>query len=115
MFLPSDKNLSEKKRWIGYATNITGRIIVNDGAKTALINEEKSLLPIGILGVENTFKKGDVVSILDSNNQEFARGIANYDSESCQKLIGQHSDNILQLLGFKNYDAVITRDNITIL
>ena len=115
MFLPSDKNLSEKKRWIGYATNITGRITVNDGAKNALLHEEKSLLPIGILSVENTFHKGDVVSILDESNQEFARGIVNYDSESCKKVVGQHSDNILQILGFKNYDAIITRDNITIL
>ena len=115
MFLPSDKNLSEKKRWIGYATNITGRITVNDGAKNALLHEEKSLLPIGILSVENTFHKGDVVSILDKSNQEFARGIVNYDSESCKKVVGQHSDNILQILGFKNYDAIITRDNITIL
>ena len=115
MFLPSDKNLSEKKRWIGYATNITGRITVNDGAKNALLHEEKSLLPIGILSVENTFHKGDVVSILDESNQEFARGIVNYDSESCKKVVGQHSANILQILGFKNYDAIITRDNITIL
>ncbi len=115
MFLPSDKNLSEKKRWIGYATNITGRITVNDGAKNALLHEEKSLLPIGILSVENTFHKGDVVSILDESNQEFARGIVNYDSESCKKVVGQHSDNIFQILGFKNYDAIITRDNITIL
>ena len=115
MFLPSDKNLSEKKRWIGYATNVTGRITVNDGAKNALLHEEKSLLPIGILSVENTFHKGDVVSILDESNQEFARGIVNYDSESCKKVVGQHSDNILQILGFKNYDAIITRDNITIL
>lgn len=115
MFLPSNKNLSEKKRWIGYATNITGKIIVNDGAKNALINEEKSLLPIGILRIENTFDKGDVVSILDDSNQEFARGIVNYDSDSCKKVVGEHSDNILQILGFKNYDAIITRDNITIL
>ena len=115
MFLPSDENLSDKKRWIGYATNITGKITVNNGAKKALTEEEKSLLPIGVISVKNSFNKGDVVSILDESNQEFARGIVNYDSDSCQKLIGQHSDEILRILGYKNYDAVITRDNITIL
>ena len=115
MFLPTNENLSDKKRWIGYATNIIGKIKVNDGAKQALINQEKSLLPIGVLGIKNSFRKGDVVSILDENEQEFARGIVNYDSTSCQKLIGRHSDNILEILGFKNYDAIITRDNITIL
>ena len=115
MFLPSDENLSDKKRWIGYATNIVGKIIVNDGAKSALIKERKSLLPIGVVGVKNTFNKGDVISILDEENQEFARGIVNYDSDSCKKVIGSHSDNIVEILGFKNYDAIITRDNITIL
>ena len=115
MFLPTDENLSDKKRWIGYATNIIGKIVVNDGAKRALIEELKSLLPIGVLEVINTFNKGDVISILDENHNEFARGIVNYDSDSCKKLVGSHSDNILDILGFKNYDAIITRDNITIL
>lgn len=115
MFLPSNENLSDKKRWIGYATNIVGKIIVNDGAKQALISGERSLLPIGVVGVKNTFKKGDVISILDEEKNEFARGIVNYDSESCKKVVGHHSDNIAEILGFKNYDAIITRDNITIL
>ena len=115
MFLPQKGSLSDKKRWIGYATNIIGKIIVNDGAKNALIKEEKSLLPIGIVDVINEFNKGDVVSIVDENGKEFARGIVNYSSNSCRKVIGRHSDNILEILGFKNYDAIITRDNITIL
>lgn len=115
MFLPSNENLSDKKRWIGYATNIVGKIIVNEGAKNALLTGEKSLLPIGVVEVKNTFHKGDVISILDENKCEFARGIVNYDSESCKKVIGSHSDNIVDILGFKNYDAIITRDNITIL
>lgn len=114
MFLPSNENLSDKKRWIGYATNIIGKIIVNKGAKEALL-AEKSLLPVGVVDVKNTFKKGDVISILDEEHNEIARGIVNYDSHSCKKVIGCHSDNIAEILGFKNYDAIITRDNITIL
>lgn len=114
MFLPSNENLSDKKRWIGYATNIIGKIIVNKGAKEALL-AEKSLLPVGVVDVKNTFKKGDVISILDEEHNEIARGIVNYDSDSCKKVIGCHSDNIAEILGFKNYDAIITRDNITIL
>ncbi len=115
MFLPQGEFLSDKKRWIGYATNIIGKIVVNNGAKKALIEKRKSLLPIGVLKVINKFDKGDVISILDENEKEFARGIVNYNSEACKKVIGCHSDNILEILGFKNYDAIITRDNITIL
>lgn len=115
MFLPQTEGLSDKKRWIGYATNIIGKIVVNNGAKKALIKETKSLLPIGVVGVVNEFNKGDVVSILDESGAEFARGIVNYNSDDCEKVVGSHSDDILDILGFKNYDAIITRDNITIL
>lgn len=115
MFLPQTEGLSDKKRWIGYATNIIGKIKVNHGAKKALVEKEKSLLPIGVIDVIHEFDKGDVISIIDANDHEFARGMVNYDSESCRKVIGCHSDDIIKVLGFKNYDAIITRDNITIL
>lgn len=113
MFLPSSENLSDKKRWIGYATNIRGQLIVNQGAKKAILEQCSSLLPIGILNVINDFKQGEVVSICDEDNLEIARGMVNYSSEECRKIVGAHSDNIEAILGYKNYDAVITRDNIT--
>ena len=114
-FIPDDEYLSEKKRWIGYATNIIGKLIVNNGAKNAILTKESSLLPIGVISVINDFKRGEVVSIRDENDVEFARGIANYNSDDCKRIIGNHSKEILKLLGFKNYDALITRDYITIL
>jgi len=113
MFIPTDENLSGKKRWIGYATNVLGKITVNEGAKDAILKQYKSLLPVGIIEIINDFKQGEVVSICDENGLEFARGMVNYDSEECRKIAGAHSDNIVQTLGYKNYDAVITRDNIT--
>ncbi len=113
MFIPTEENLSGKKRWIGYATNVIGKIIVNEGAKKAILENEKSLLPIGVLDVVNDFKQGEVVSICDESGSEFARGMVNYDSEECRKIAGAHSDNMIEILGYKNYDAVITRDNIT--
>ncbi|MBR1373727.1 glutamate 5-kinase, partial [bacterium] len=113
MFLPSTENLADKKRWIGYATNIFGGLVVNDGAKKAILEQFSSLLPIGIVSVINEFKQGEVVSIMDENNVEFARGMANYSSAECRKIVGSHSNDIENILGYKNYDAVITRDNIT--
>ena len=113
MFLPTKENLPDKKRWIGYATNIRGQLIVNDGAKKAVLEENSSLLPIGIINVINDFRQGEVVSICDEKNQEFARGMVHYSSEECRKIVGAHSDNIEDILGYKNYDAVVTRDNIT--
>ena len=113
MFIPTEENLSGKKRWIGYATNVRGKLIVNDGAKKAILDKCTSLLPIGVLEVINDFNQGEVVSICDENGIEFARGMVNYDSEECKKITGAHSDDILKILGYKNYDTIISRDNIT--
>ena len=114
LFLPTEI-LAGKRRWIAYATNVTGRIKINDGAKKAIIEKEASLLPIGITDVINEFQKGDVVGIIDDSGNEFARGIANYGSNDARKIMGAHSDEIINILGYKNYDAVITRDYIALL
>ena len=76
------------------------------------LQKNASLLPIGIIDVKNDFEKDDIVSILLENGEEVARGMVNYSADDCKKLIGQHSDDIKKLIGHKNYDAIITRDNI---
>ncbi len=114
IFLPYE-NLSGKKKWIAYAVNICGQIVVNNGAKKALLNGDSSLLPIGVVKIENDFQRGDVVNIVDKEGNIFARGVANYNCSDCIKLVGCHSDDISEILGYKNYDAIITRDNIVIL
>ena len=110
IFLPST-NLNEKRRWIAYATSLSGSIVINQGAFDAL-KKNASLLPIGIVKVINDFEKDDVVSILLEDGEEVARGMVNYSAKDCKKLIGKHSDDIKELIGHKNYDAIITRDNI---
>ncbi len=114
VFLPTEQ-LSEKRRWIGFATNIAGQIRVNSGAKKALLEKDSSLLSIGVTEIKGDFLKGDVVSILDENDTEFAKGMVNYNCKDCKKIVGMHSDKIIEILGYKNYDAIITRDNIVLL
>ena len=114
LFIPTEV-LAGKKRWIAYATNVIGKVYINDGAKKAIIEKDASLLPIGVTKVDNDFQKGEVISIIDSDGKEFARGIANYDSNSTRKIAGCHSDDIINILGYKNYDALITRDYIALL
>ena len=113
IFLPNE-NLNEKRRWIAYATNLVGAVVINEGAFKALIDKNASLLPIGVVDIKNDFEKNDVVGIFLEDGREVARGMINYSSEDCRKLLGKHSDNIEQILGYKNYDAIITRDNIII-
>ena len=83
IFLPINQ-MSSKKRWIAYATSINGSIIVNTGAKKALLEKCASLLPAGVIDVKNSFNSGDVVSIIDTEGNEFARGMINYSSEESQ-------------------------------
>ena len=114
LFLPIN-NLSHKKRWIAYATNIMGKITVNSGAKNAIVEKQKSLLAVGIIAVEGEFKAGEIVSIVDEQNNEFARAMVNYNSDECKKIIGAHSDEIENILGYKLDDDVVIKDNLVIL
>lgn len=114
VFLPVS-HLSSKKRWIAFASTITGTVVTNSGAKSALLEKKASLLPAGVVYLEGNFDRGEVVSITDESALEYARGIVNYSSEEAKKLIGIQSDKIEYLVAQKNYDALITRDNIVIL
>ena len=113
-FLPNN-NLSHKKRWIAYATNIMGSLKVNDGAKEAIIKNQKSLLSVGIVEIKGKFKRGEIISLVDENNNEFARGISSYNSDDIDKIKGCHSDKISQILGYKFDDDVVIKDNLVII
>jgi glutamate 5-kinase len=115
VFVPKVQ-LPSKKRWIAFASPLSGRIIINEGARRALLEGKASLLPAGVLRVEDNFEKGDVVGIVDPDDKEFARGMVNYSSEEASKMLGLQSADIdEQLLPTKHYDALITRDNIVLL
>jgi glutamate 5-kinase len=104
--------LSEKRRWIAFASSVSGRIYINEGAVDAITKKSASLLYAGVTRIENDFENGDVVSIVGPNGDEIARGIVNYSSADASKLIGKHSDEIVRLATSKNFDAFITRNNI---
>ena len=113
LFLPQE-GLKGKRRWIGFATTVKAALVVNEGARRALIERKASLLAAGVVEVRGTFERGDPVSILDESGNEFARGIVNYSSDEARKLSGQSSTRIDELIDNRNYDALITRDNLAI-
>jgi len=111
----SGTGLRGKRRWIAFATTVTAAVKVNEGARRALRDQKASLLAAGVVDIQGDFERGDVVSILDAENREFARGIANYSSDEARKISGRHSAAIDQLIENRNYDALITRDNLAFL
>jgi glutamate 5-kinase len=115
LFLPSRSRMQSRKRWLAFASLPRGGIVVDAGAREALVSGGKSLLPSGIRGTQKTFRAGDVVSLLDPGGREFGRGLANYSRDETDKIKGLHSDAIASVLGYKPYDEVIHRDNLVIL
>ena len=99
-------------RHIAVGARQRGALVVNDGALRALVGEKASLLPIGVVGVEGTFDKGDVVEIRDGSGRVHGRGLVNYAADACRRLAGRHSEEIDNILGWRGYDALITRDNL---
>jgi len=115
LFAPADYSyLSGKKKWILFHARPVGRLIVDEGARRALVNKNSSLLPIGIIQIEGHFKPGDTVDVVFENTP-FARGIVNYSSEEVAMIKGRKSSAIQELLGDEYYDEVLHRDNLTLL
>lgn len=114
LFLPQSR-ISGRKRWIAYSRPPKGRLIVDSGARDALVQGGKSLLPAGIRRVEGSFDYSDTVSCLTENGVEFARGLVNYNAIDTAKLAGKHTKDIENILGYRDYDEIIHRDNLVLL
>lgn len=113
-FVPKH-HLAGRKRWFAFNLPIRGRILVDDGAKAAVLRKGTSLLPSGIAGVDGQFGRGDLVAICGSDGVEFARGLANYSNNEVDGIKGVNSSEIQHRLGYKDYDEVVHRDNLVCL
>ncbi|MFJ2994686.1 glutamate 5-kinase [Pandoraea sp. NPDC087047] len=104
--------LTARKQWMADHLQVRGRVVIDAGACKKLMEEGKSLLPIGVIDVEGTFARGEVIACLDEAGHEIARGLSNY-SASETRLIRRHpSSDIEQVLGFANEPELIHRDNL---
>ena len=106
-FIPAAR-MPGKRRWIAYAADIRGRIVVNAGARDALMGGKASLLWSGVVRVDREFRPMDVISIVDLNGVEFARGIANHPSER-PAMNGENGKQASAKAG-----VLVTRDNIVV-
>ena len=114
-FLPNERPLAPKKRWIGFTAQVTGKIQVDAGAAKAVTSGGTSLLAIGITATSGDFEKGDVVSISDASGGEIARGLTNYSSRELEQIKGLRSLAIPEILGHCPYEEVIHSDNMALM
>jgi glutamate 5-kinase len=102
-----------RKKWIAFASLSQGSILIDKGAETALVAKGKSLLPSGVLEVRGDFERGMVVAVLSAGSErEIARGMVNYSSQELQLVAGKKSSEIAKILGEKDYDEAIHRNNL---
>ena len=111
---PTHKNRA-RKQWMADHLQLRGSLSVDDGAAAKLCTEGKSLLPVGVTGVEGVFSRGDVVAVLDGSGAEIARGLANYSSTEARLLCRKASSQIEAQLGYTAEPEMIHRDNLVLM
>jgi glutamate 5-kinase len=115
LFLPNDDTLVQRERWIAFAGQPKGAVIIDEGAVTALLERKKSLLPSGVVGVKGKFEVGDLIRVLDPQEQEIARGLSNFSTEEIEKIKGTNTAHLPKVLGYKTFEEVIHRNNLVCL
>ena len=110
-FISKISKLHARKKWILSSVAPKGELIIDDGAKKALIRG-KSLLAAGIKKVSGKFNKGDHIKILDNKRKEFARGLSSFSSEEINKILGHHSNEIGKILGYISKSEVVHKDDM---
>lgn len=108
------RHLSSRQHWIMYRSMSKGKVIVDDGAKSALVNKHTSLLPKGIINVEGNFLMSQIIDIVDRDDDLIARGISNYSSDEIRLIKGLNSSEIETVLHYKDYDEVVHANNLVL-
>ncbi|HEY8418253.1 MAG TPA: glutamate 5-kinase [Limnochordales bacterium] len=114
LFLPCPRPLRARQRWLAFHQRPRGRIEVDAGAAKALVENGKSLLPAGVVRVEGDFAEGDLVQVCDTSGRELARGLVNYSARDLRRIQGSRTADIAAILGYKDFDEVIHRDNLVV-
>ncbi len=110
----SQQPQAARKRWISGQLQTRGTLVLDAGAAQVLREKGKSLLPVGVKAVKGRFTRGDMVVCVDPEGREIARGLVNYNIDEARKIIGKPSSEILELLGYKDDEELIHRDNLVL-
>jgi glutamate 5-kinase len=115
VFWPSVSRLQSRKHWIAYALKPCGQLVVDDGARRALVESGRSLLPSGITSVSGSFDAGEAVSVVDGAGREFARGLVAYAAGDLLRIRGRRTGELEAILGAPSVEEVIHRDDLVLL
>ncbi len=114
LLVPAQEPHAARKRWLAGQLQVRGRLVLDEGAVKALRDQGKSLLAVGVKGVQGNFSRGEVVACVDPQGREVARGLVNYSSEEAARIQGQPSNNFENILGYMDDEELIHRDNLVL-
>lgn len=112
-FLPGSTPRASRKQWIAGTLKPRGTLIVDDGARRALMSG-RSLLPAGVTDVSGQFERGDAVRVSDQAGLELGRGLIAYPAEEARAIAGRRSDAIEGILGYRGRDEMIHRNDLAL-
>jgi len=115
LLLPDQEPIAARKQWLAGHLLPKGKLVLDEGAVNVLRESGRSLLAVGVVDVNGEFVRGEVVSCLDQQGKEFARGLVNYSALETRKIKGQASRKIEALLGYIDEPELIHRDNLVLL
>jgi glutamate 5-kinase len=115
LFEPRASRRSLRAAWIAHALRPRGRLTVDAGARRAVLEQKRSLLPSGIVGVEGDFQKGDPVDLVGPGGDVFARGLAAYEAAELRQIAGRRTADIEGVLGYRYIDEAVHRDDLSLL
>ena len=113
--LRANDRLASKKQWMAGQMRLQGTITMDAGATRVVQESGRSLLPVGVTRVDGEFQRGELVSCVDAEGREVARGLINYSADEARQIIGKSSDLIAGVLGYGGEDELIHRDNMVLL
>jgi glutamate 5-kinase len=113
-FIPRKSPRAARKQWIAGSLKSHGRLLIDGGAERALA-AGGSLLPVGVVGVEGEFERGDALTVVGEDGRNIARGLAAYSSADAKRIQGRRSEEIEGLLGYGGRDEIMHRDNLVLL
>ncbi|MCY1044095.1 glutamate 5-kinase [Corallococcus sp. bb12-1] len=115
LFEPAGNRRSARTAWIAHALRPRGRLVVDAGAREAIVTGKRSLLPSGVKAVEGEFSRGDPVDLADATGAVFARGLSTYDASDLRRISGRRSADIEAVLGYRYLDEAVHRDDLAVL
>lgn len=107
--------LHAREKWIVDQLRAKGRVMLDAGAANALLTQKTSLLPVGVVGVEGEFVRGEVIGCFNESGREIARGLTNYSSSEIRLIKGRHTNELVAFIGYEGHPELIHRDNLVVM